>query len=92
MDRLMAFGMMAKNHWEKYRPKMVAELKRRGVYQEALIMAQETAKKVLANRMMATDRTGMALEVARKEVLEEFILLPDEKEVPTLSPDRMPWL
>lgn len=91
MEGLTTFGLQAKAHWEKYRPKMVAKLKRMGVYREALLTAQETAKKVLENRIAAGDRTGMELELAR-EIALRFIRLPDEREVPKLDPDLMPWL
>ena len=91
MEGLTLYGLMAKTHWEKYRPKMVEDLKRKGLYREALLTAQETAKKVQMSHIQAGSRSGMELELARQAALR-FIHLPDEKEVPNLEPDLMPWL
>lgn len=91
MVGLTTYGLQAKAHWEKYRPKMVKKLKRMGVYREALLTAQETAKKVQMSHIQAGNRSGMELEMAREAALR-FIRLPDEREVPNLDPDLMPWL
>ena len=59
---LTRLGIMAKRHWEKWRPKMVVRLKEGEVYQDAILMAQNTAKEELVRRVSAGIPYHMAWE------------------------------
>ena len=85
---LTRFGLMAKNHWEKFRPKMVAHLKRELVYKSALLNAQEMAKELIGQEV---SKLGNSLENAREKALAMYVLLPSEAEQPILEADRMPY-
>lgn len=42
---LSEWGELAKSHWEQHLPKMVGELRRLGVYRDALILARRTPRR-----------------------------------------------
>lgn len=86
---LTRYGRMAKNHWEKYRPRMVEQLKKDGVYHDALLNAQEQAGKLVAEQV---SRLGNDVDSAREMALRLYVLLPSEEEQPVLEVDRMPFL
>ena len=78
---------LARIHWEKHRPKMVAHLKANKEYESALEHNARIAGDVLASKL----RLGADLEIAEKYVLKTWIFLPDEKTSPLLDPDLMPF-
>lgn len=88
MQSLTGFAKMAQSHWEQFRPRMVKHLKREGVYQAALLNAQEQAKAMIAHQV---SDLGNDLESAREMALSTFIFVRSEKEQPTLDPDSMPF-
>jgi len=46
---MIAFEKMAKKHWEKYLPDLVADLKKKGIYEEEIKLAAQQASEELAN-------------------------------------------
>ena len=78
---------LARIHWEKHRPKMVAHLKANQENEPALEHNARIASDVLASKL----RLGANLEIAKKYVLKTWIFLPDEKTSPILDPDLMPF-
>lgn len=86
MDEL-TMRSLAKIHWERHRPKMVAHLKASKKYEAALENNARIAMNVLSNRL----RLGSDLKAAEKYVLKTWIFLPDEKTEPTLDADLMPF-
>jgi hypothetical protein len=87
-ESLTRFGAMAKSHWETFRPRMVAHLKKEGVYHDALVNAQEQATAQIGEQV---SKRGNDLESAREAALQMFVLLPSEAEEPILPADRMPF-
>ena len=85
---LSRIGRLAKDHWEKHRPKMVKHLKAKGVYQEALQQAQERATDALVDLISLR---GVKPQEAWELVMKQYILLPGEEETPRLKPDQMPF-
>ena len=85
---LTRFGLMARDHWAEFRPRMVAHLKKEGVYLAALLNAQEQASAMIAEQV---SRLGNDLESAREMALAQFVLLRSEKEQPVLDADSMPY-
>src|SRR5260370_2168973 len=79
---------MARDHWAEFRPRMVAHLKKEGVYLAALLNAQEQASAMIAEQV---SRLGNDLESAREMALAQFVLLRSEKEQPVLDADSMPY-
>ena len=79
---------MAEKSWKENRPKMVKELRRRGLLETALLHAQEMAENELMDRV----REGQLFAQAKEAVLLNWILLPPEKTHPNLHPDQMPFL
>ncbi len=74
---MMVFRSLAKRHWEKYLPGLVAELKERGEYEKELDLAAQQASEELV-RMV---QRGAQLEAAKEIVLQEYIfLLPESEE------------
>jgi hypothetical protein len=78
---------LARIHWEKHRPKMVAHLKANKIYEAALKHNARIASDVLSSKLSL----GADLETAKKYVLKTWIFLPDEKTEPLLDPDLMPF-
>lgn len=64
----------AKNHWEQWLPKMVAEMRAEGTYNQELQKASKEASAQIATLMKA----GMQRHEAEEMVLPELILLPPE--------------
>ena len=71
---MIAFEKMAKKHWEKYLPGLVADLKKEGTYEEELKLAAQQASEELA--ILVKD--GAQIEAAKELVLKEYILLDPE--------------
>ena len=86
MDEL-TMRNLAKIHWEKHRPKMVAHLKANKKYDAALENNARIAMNVLSSKL----QLGSDLKSAEKYVLKTWIFLPDEKTEPTLDSDLMPF-
>jgi hypothetical protein len=78
---------MARVHWEKNRPKMVAHLKANNVYETALENNARIANDVLSSKL----RLGADPQAAEKYVLMTWICLPDEEAEPILDSDIMPF-
>jgi hypothetical protein len=78
---------MARIHWEKHRPKMVAHLKANNVYETALENNARIASAVLSSKL----RLGADSVAAEKYVLMTWICLPDEDTEPILDSDIMPF-
>jgi hypothetical protein len=77
---------MALESWKLSRPKMVKALKKAGMLEKALEMAEENVLE-LGSTLVSR---GVPYELARERALGMFIYLPSEKEQPRLSPDVMP--
>ena len=71
---MIAFEKMAKKHWEKYLPDLVADLKKEGTYEEELKLAAQQASEELA--ILVKD--GAQIEAAKELVLKEYILIDPE--------------
>ncbi len=82
---LRPWGLMAKKHWEEHRPRMVAHLKKQGVYRDALILAQEKA----AQMSDSLAKRGLDGHQAQWEGKLAYLLLPAEDEEAVLDHDRM---
>jgi len=80
-------GMKILRQWEVARPKMVAQLKKAGDLEEAVVWAQERTKEEMGWLM----RRGTQWWVAEEIALAPF-MFPDEKEQKTLTQDQMPFL
>jgi len=76
MQELQYVGL-ALNHWEKWRPTMVKELRQTGTLNEEVQKASKQAAAQVASLMGAGDQKHEAKEV----VLPELILLPPESGV-----------
>ena len=72
--RLNRFGLMAKEHWKEYRPRMYKELEDSGQLEERLYQAQEQTADMLAELISQ----GMSDDMAWEFVREQWILLPEE--------------
>ena len=79
---------MALKHWKVHRPKMAAALEAEGRLVEAAKEAQFRAQEEFGRLV----ETGSHPEAARETVLRTWILLPSEKESPTLDPAIDPAL
>ncbi len=84
---LRPWGILAKTHWEKHRPRMVAHLKRQGVYRDALVIAQEKAVALAAALAVG----GLDGHQAQWEGKLTYLLLPAETEQAHLDHDLMPF-
>jgi hypothetical protein len=71
---MMYFRSLAKRHWEKYLPGLVAELKKEGRYEKELDLAAQWASEELA----ALVKGGAQVEAAKEIVLKEYIFLEPE--------------
>ena len=77
---------MALESWSLSRPKMVKALKKAGMLEEALQMAEDLAGDLISDLVSR----GIPFELARERGLGRFIYLPPEPE--PLSPDQMPLM
>lgn len=66
---------LALDHWKKWRPKMVKEMRADGTLNEAVQRASKEAARQVASLMEA----GYQQHEAEEVVLPELILLPPEK-------------
>jgi hypothetical protein len=89
MDYKTMTYLVAEKSWKENRPKMVKELRRRGLLETAILHAEEM---MIAEIDQRYHREGQQLEQAREAALLNWILLPPEKTHPKLHPDQMPYL
>ncbi len=80
---LTAYGLMAKRHWQEFRPQMYRQLETEGKLEEALYEAQETTldeMETLTRKMEREQKLtpGQAQTAAWEMVREKYILLPPE--------------
>ena len=83
---LTSLGHRILDHWREQRPKMCAELRKKGLLVKLVHQAQERASDLeweLIHKK-GFDPLG-ALELAKQDWL-----LPSEKDVPNLDPEQMP--
>lgn len=78
---------LARIHWEKHRPRMVAHLKANQEYEAALENNALIASQVLSSKL----KLGADEENARKYVLKTWIFLPNENTEPILDWELMPF-
>jgi len=69
-------GLMAKEHWQEYCPRMYKELEESGQLEEMLYQAQE----LTASTLKELKAQGMSHDMAWEFVREQWILLPEEKD------------
>jgi hypothetical protein len=75
-------GYRIQNHWMKYRPKMVAALRKEDQLEKAILAAQELTANLLYE---LTVIQKMDHHMAREIAMREWALLPDEEDQPELS-------
>jgi hypothetical protein len=73
-------------HWREHRPKMVAELEKRGQLRKAITNAADRT----ANAESAAFRDGTPAPEAMEMFREQWAFLPSEEDVPDLPADRSP--
>jgi hypothetical protein len=82
--QLTQYGMMAEKHWRQFRPKMVAEMERKGILSEMLLEAENNTKDALHEMTMKFIGQGLTPQQAHDRawemVREEYILLPPENQ------------
>lgn len=81
---LTAYGLMAKRHWQEFRPGMVCELEAQGKLEEALYEAQERTGEEMIDlrRKLQTEQNltpQQAHDQAWEMIREKYILLPPEE-------------
>lgn len=88
MKPLSPWAMEAEAHWRKYRPKMYRELKQSGELNDFL----EKAARRAMDQCVAYVEAGMHPFEAESEAKRDYLLLPDEDDVPLLgeNPDALP--
>jgi hypothetical protein len=79
--KLNEYGLKAKSHWERHRPRMVKDLKDEDRYEEALLEAQKRTTDEIKELLMH----GFQLYEAEEVVLPKYVLLPDESDQPNLA-------
>jgi len=82
MTTLTQYGRMAEKHWREHCPKMVRELKRRGILHQMLLEAEQKTKDEMATlrlELMTQGKTAQQThDQAWEMVREKYILLPPE--------------
>jgi hypothetical protein len=78
----------SKAHWQKHRPKMYNELEKSGQLEDTLRTAVQRAQDQCAANLDA----GMDPFEAERQAKTDYLLLPDEEDVPLLgeNPDSLP--
>jgi len=83
MTILTQYGRMAEKHWREHCPKMVRELKRRGLLHQMLLEAEEKTKDEMAALRLELMKQGKTAQQAHDQawemVREKYILLPSEE-------------
>lgn len=81
-NQLGHYGLLAKKHWKKFRPKMYAELEKSGELMPVLLSLQER----VSNQVLDLLEKGFQVHEA-EEVVRDQIYLPSEDDVPNLYED-----
>jgi hypothetical protein len=71
-----SLGLQIKAHWQKYRPRMCAELEREGRLDEAVQQARDLTSEALAEAL----QKGVPYHQAWESVREEWAFLPSEED------------
>ena len=83
MTPLTQYGQMAEKHWREHRPKMVRELKRKGLLHQMLLEAENMTKDEMVTLRMELMRQGSTAQQAQTRawelVREKYVLLPPEE-------------
>lgn len=83
MTPLTQYGRMAEKHWREHRPKMVCELKRKGLLHQMLLEAEEKTKDEMATLRTDLMQRGSTAQQAQTQawemVREKYVLLPPEE-------------
>jgi hypothetical protein len=74
---LTSLGLQIKAHWQKYRPKMAAELERDGALDELVHAAQERTADTFYDLTVVK---GLPYDMAWELVREEWAFLPSEED------------
>ena len=82
MTTLTQYGRMAEKHWREHCPKMVSELKRKGLLHQMLVEAEQKTKAEMAELRIKFRKQGMSAQQAHDRAWEltreKYILLPPE--------------
>ncbi len=70
-------------HWEEHRPKMCAGLASRNLLYQSVM----TAAKLTSDLMVQLWKQGLEQDKIQEIALREWVLLPDEKDQPSLTFD-----
>ncbi|WP_429786241.1 TnpV protein [Brevibacillus centrosporus] len=99
-QQLTRIGLMAREHWKKYRPNMYRQLEEAGQLTQTLLQAQqsteealERVKEQLLELHPVEDSMGVEgkrahfiwIDQTAWEMVREMILLPTEEDVPNLN-------
>ena len=87
-EGITQFGLMALKHWAEFRPTMYRNLERKGKLIQAAIAAQNlTLEELYELEVGQKIPPNQAWEMVR----ENYILLPDEEDVPKLGSNPETW-
>jgi len=82
MKPLTQYGLMAERHWREFRPRMVAELRRKGLLIEMLREAEERTAREVDDLRRHFQEQGLTAQQAQDRaweiVRERYIFLPPE--------------
>jgi len=82
MTTLTQYGRMAEKHWREHCPKMVRELKRKGILHQMLLEAEQKTKDEMATLRLELMKQGKTAQQAHDQAWEmvraKYILLTPE--------------
>jgi len=82
MTTLTQYGRMAEKHWREHCPKMVRELKRKGILHQMLLEAEHKTKDEMATLRLELMKQGKTAQQAHNQAWEmvraKYILLTPE--------------
>jgi len=82
MTTLTQYGRMAEKHWREHCPKMVRELKRKGILHQMLLEAEHKTKDEMATLRLELMKQGKTAQQAHDQAWEmvraKYILLTPE--------------
>ena len=76
-----------REHWQKYRPQMVAQLTASGDLERLI----ETAATLTEEAVFNLTSRGLPLWEAWMQIREEWAILPSEEDVPELGTNPLDW-
>ncbi len=83
MTPLTQYGRMAEKHWREHCPKMVRELRAKGILHQMLLEAEEKTKDEMADLRIDLMKQGLTAQQAHNRaweiVREKYILLAPEE-------------